>query len=346
MGGPRRLVAGRVHRGRRPRVRGSRSSRSRRAPRRRRTGVLDVGCGEGQVARLARSRPASTCVVGVDPTWAQVAVAAEPGRRARVRPGGRRGAALSDGSFDAAVACLVFEHIDDWTPPSPRWPGCCGRAAASCFLLNHPLLQTPGSGWIDDQILDASSTGGSAPTSSRTRRSRRWSKDVFIPFIHRPLSPLRQRAGRGRASPSRGWRSRRRRPDSSPGPPSMGRRRRSLGYCCCERRSWPARRPGPYRSRRSRRDPLGLVGHLPPVVMEDRPAGPAKGVAAAVVTLLFLRREVCGPPVDLDGETQLRIGEVEPVPRFGPHSTSAFGAGRWCRRNRRSRPAFEDAWAR
>ncbi|MDP8992630.1 MAG: class I SAM-dependent methyltransferase, partial [Actinomycetota bacterium] len=36
--------------------------------------VLDVGAGEGQLSRLAASSGAST-VVGVDPAWAQLAVA-------------------------------------------------------------------------------------------------------------------------------------------------------------------------------------------------------------------------------------------------------------------------------
>ena len=40
--------------------------------------VLDVGTGEGQVARLASSRDGQV-VVGVDPTWAQLAVARERG---------------------------------------------------------------------------------------------------------------------------------------------------------------------------------------------------------------------------------------------------------------------------
>src|SRR5207302_10303447 len=40
--------------------------------------VLDVGCGEGQVARLAASVGA-TRVVGVDPTWRQLEVARERG---------------------------------------------------------------------------------------------------------------------------------------------------------------------------------------------------------------------------------------------------------------------------
>src|SRR5919109_3027886 len=73
--------------------------------------ILDVGTGEGQLARLAASGGAGL-VVGVDPTWGQLNVARE-------RAGGpvyARGAAarlpVRSGSFDAAVACLVFEHIE------------------------------------------------------------------------------------------------------------------------------------------------------------------------------------------------------------------------------------------
>ena len=58
------------------------------------------------------------------------------------------------------------------------------------FFLNHPLLQTPGSGWIDDQIIE--------PPEQYWRigpyldedepRSRRWPQGVHIRFVHRPLS--------------------------------------------------------------------------------------------------------------------------------------------------------------
>ena len=40
--------------------------------------VLDVGCGEGQIARLAAYVGASQ-VVGLDPTWAQLSVAQQRG---------------------------------------------------------------------------------------------------------------------------------------------------------------------------------------------------------------------------------------------------------------------------
>ena len=77
-------------------------------------------------------------------------------------------------------------------------PGCSRPAAGSCFFLNHPLLQTPG------QRLDRrpgprparAVLAHRARTSSRTRRSRRSRRACSSRFIHRPLSPLRERAGR------------------------------------------------------------------------------------------------------------------------------------------------------
>jgi SAM-dependent methyltransferase len=150
--------------------------------------VLDVGCGEGQVARLAAAGGART-VVGVDPTWAQVVVA-------RDRDGGpayaRSDAAalpLRTGAFDAVVACLVFEHIravDDAIAEVARVlrPG-----GWFCFFLNHPLLQTPNSGWIDDQVLDPPEQYWRiGPYLVEDETIEQVEAGVFIPFIHRPLS--------------------------------------------------------------------------------------------------------------------------------------------------------------
>jgi SAM-dependent methyltransferase len=149
--------------------------------------VLDVGCGEGQVSRLAALGAGVTCVVGVDPTCAQLEVArARGGEVAYVRGDAAR-LPFPSSSFDAVVACLVFEHIDD-----------AGRAIAEVgrvleaggrflFFLNHPLLQAPGSGWVDDRILDEQ-YWRIGPYLNEDRTIEEVDKDVWIPFIHRPLS--------------------------------------------------------------------------------------------------------------------------------------------------------------
>jgi len=57
------------------------------------------------------------------------------------------------------------------------------------FFLNHPLLQTPGSGWIDDQVLDPPEQYWRiGPYLVESIELEEVHKDVFLPFVHRPLS--------------------------------------------------------------------------------------------------------------------------------------------------------------
>ena len=114
--------------------------------------VVDIGSGEGQVAR--RLAACGEEVVGAEPADGQIGEAARRGGG----PTWVRAAAahlpFHGNSFDGAVACLVFEHITEvdeaiYEVARVLRPG--GRFA---LFLNHPLLQTPNSGWIDDQILD------------------------------------------------------------------------------------------------------------------------------------------------------------------------------------------------
>jgi len=148
--------------------------------------VLDVGCGEGQVARLAAAGGAAR-VVGVDPTWAQLVLARERG--------GGVGYARSDAAalpfpaeaFDAVVACLVFEHIDTVDEALAEVGRVLRPGGVFLFFLNHPLLQTPGSGWIDDRILDEQ-YWRIGPYLIEDRSLEEVEKDVRIPFVHRPLS--------------------------------------------------------------------------------------------------------------------------------------------------------------
>lgn len=150
--------------------------------------VLDVGTGEGQVARLAVAGGAEL-VVGVDPTANQVVEAA---RRAGGPLYARSGAAelpFADGVFDAVVACLVFEHIEAVDRAISEVARVLRPGGRFAFFLNHPLLQTPGSGWIDDQVLDPPEQYWRiGPYLIEDSSIEEVEKDVFIPFIHRPLS--------------------------------------------------------------------------------------------------------------------------------------------------------------
>ena len=150
--------------------------------------VLDVGTGEGQVARLAVRGGAAT-VIGVDPTAAQVRVAHERGGGPAYSRAGAGALPFADASFDAVVACLVFEHIRDVDDALGEVARVLVDGGRFLFFLNHPLLQTPSSGWIDDQVLDPPEQYWRiGPYLVEDETIEEVEKDVFIPFIHRPLS--------------------------------------------------------------------------------------------------------------------------------------------------------------
>jgi SAM-dependent methyltransferase len=155
--------------------------------------VLDVGCGEGQVARHLAGPGVE--VVGVDVTMAQISVA-------RDRAGGplyarARAEALpcAGAAFDAVLVCLALEHVDAFEAAIDEVARVLEPGGRFLLLLCHPLLQAPGSGWIDDRILgeqywrigaylhDDIAVDSVAP-------------DVELVFIHRPLSRYVHAMGR------------------------------------------------------------------------------------------------------------------------------------------------------
>ncbi|MCB0972091.1 MAG: class I SAM-dependent methyltransferase [Acidimicrobiales bacterium] len=115
--------------------------------------VLDVGTGEGQVARLAAEGGAAV-VAGVDPTSAQIVEAANRGGGPVYARAGADALPFPDGAFDAVVACLVFEHIDAVDEAIDEVARVLEPGGRFAFFLNHPLIQTPDSGWIDDHLVD------------------------------------------------------------------------------------------------------------------------------------------------------------------------------------------------
>jgi SAM-dependent methyltransferase len=150
--------------------------------------ILDVGCGDGQISRLGVTIGADL-VVGIDPTWNQVSVARERGGGALFARSGAGALPFPDAAFDAVVACLVFEHIRDVDDAIAEVARVLAPGGRFCFFLNHPLLQTPNSGWIDDQILDPPEQYWRIGDYLIEDESlQEVEKDVYIPFIHRPLS--------------------------------------------------------------------------------------------------------------------------------------------------------------
>jgi SAM-dependent methyltransferase len=160
--------------------------------------ILDIGCGDGQISRLA-VRGGAAKVIGIDPTWNQLVAAKQRAGGAEYAKAGAGALPFPDASFDAVVACLVFEHIRDVDEAIAEVARVLQPGGRFCFFLNHPLLQTPNSGWIDDQVLDPPEQYWRiGPYLIEDETIEEVEKDVFIPFIHRPLSRyLNALAGNG-----------------------------------------------------------------------------------------------------------------------------------------------------
>jgi SAM-dependent methyltransferase len=149
--------------------------------------VLDVGCGEGQVGRRAAGIQSVGLVVGVDPTWAQIKVAAARDGGVTATRAEAAGLPFHRNSFDAVVACLVFEHVEALDESIAEIARVLAPGGRFLLLLNHPLLQAPNSGWIDDTILNEQ-YWRIGPYLVEDSRLEEVEKDVWIRFIHRPLS--------------------------------------------------------------------------------------------------------------------------------------------------------------
>ncbi len=147
--------------------------------------VLDVGCGEGQIAR--RVAGPGVEVVGVDPTWSQVAVAGARAGGPRYARARAEALPCRTGAFDAVVVCAALEHVDDYEAAIREVARVLEPGGRFVLVLCHPLLQAPGSGWIDDRILDEQYYRVGAYLRD-DRRFDEVAPGVELLFIHRPLS--------------------------------------------------------------------------------------------------------------------------------------------------------------
>lgn len=150
--------------------------------------IIDIGTGEGQIARSLLKAGDAERVTGVDPTRSQIATAIERAGRAQYCLASADALPFADNTFDAALACLVYEHIENMDTAIAETARVLRKGGRFVFMLNHPLLQTPGSGWIDDQWMDPPEQYwriGKYLVETNTLEEVR--KDVFIPFVHRPL---------------------------------------------------------------------------------------------------------------------------------------------------------------
>jgi SAM-dependent methyltransferase len=147
--------------------------------------VLDIGCGEGQVARRIAELGAE--VIGLDPSATQVVEA--HGRAGRPRYARARAEALPcrSGAFDAVVACLVFEHVDAIDLALREVARVLEPGGRFVMLVGHPLLQAPRSGWVDDQTAGEHYWRIGAYLGEHAEIDE-VAPGVKLRFLHRPVS--------------------------------------------------------------------------------------------------------------------------------------------------------------
>jgi SAM-dependent methyltransferase len=149
--------------------------------------ILDIGCGEGQVARRAAAAERRALVVGIDVSTPQLRCATRRGGDVVVARGEGERLPFRAGSFDAAVCCLVIEHIEDPEALIAEAVRVLVPGGRFLLLVNHPLFQGPGSGLVDDHIL-GERYWRVGPYLTEERSLEEVDPSVQIPFAHRPLS--------------------------------------------------------------------------------------------------------------------------------------------------------------
>lgn len=148
--------------------------------------VLDLGCGEGQISR--RLAAAGSSVVGADITASQVAEAVRRGGGPTYVQSSVTALPFADGSFDVVITCLVLEHVDALDQAIGEAARVVVPGGRVLVFLNHPLLQTPDSAWIDDHVLDPPERYWRVgPYLDEAAFVDQVEPGVFIRFVHRPL---------------------------------------------------------------------------------------------------------------------------------------------------------------
>lgn len=147
--------------------------------------VLDAGCGEGQCARHLAA--AGARVVGLDATAQHLALARTRANGPAYARAALEALPVRAASVDAAMVVLVLEHVREWRQALAEVAATVRPGGRLALLLNHPLLQTPNSGWIDDRILDEQ-YWRVGPYLQEDESLEEMEPGVLLPFCHRPLS--------------------------------------------------------------------------------------------------------------------------------------------------------------
>lgn len=150
--------------------------------------VLDLGCGEGQIARALYAANEAIEIIGLDPSNEQLSNARRNSSTAiAFVQGAAEQIPFADRSFDGVVCCLAIEHCEDVDCVLDEVKRVLRPGGAFFLLINHPLYQGIGSGFVDDQIL-GEHYWRVGPYLEERVAFEEVDSGVTLPFAHRPLS--------------------------------------------------------------------------------------------------------------------------------------------------------------
>ncbi len=149
--------------------------------------VLEIGTGEGQIVRALSET--SINAVGIDQSDKQIRHGKKTDPSSALIRSLAEYLPFCDSFFDAAIACLVVEHIEQFEESFREVSRVVKGGGRFVLAMNHPLLQSPGSSWVEDWTTDPPEKYWRVGSYLREETSEEHFGDgISIPFTHRPLS--------------------------------------------------------------------------------------------------------------------------------------------------------------
>ena len=152
------------------------------------TKIIDIGGGEGRLSRYLIDQNGSE-VVCTDFSLFQLRASEEHDPNPDLVQAEIARLPFGEGEFDAAVACLVLEHVLEFIEAIEEISRVMRPDGRLVLVLNHPAMQTPESGLVFDHVAEPPTRYWRVSEYLlETSHFEEVEKGVFLPFEHRPIS--------------------------------------------------------------------------------------------------------------------------------------------------------------
>lgn len=138
--------------------------------------VLDLGCGEGRVARELKDRGYDVTGIDVSPTLVELARGDDPDGDYRVADAAEL--PFEDGSFELVVAFMSLQDMDDAEAAIREAARVLAPGGRLCLAILHPLRSA---GTVDEEAGTFVISGSYFDTVHHIRPG------IQVPSVHRPL---------------------------------------------------------------------------------------------------------------------------------------------------------------